>query len=264
MRSFSFLMTVVVGFGFDFVIADDELDESKALATIELLGGRVWKSDTLPGSPVVGVSFVPECSFNEKNANVLKQFKHLTAVWFNFPSRRREGTITDVFLEELKDCKNLTWISLGKTNVTDAGLKKLNGLENLTTLSLYGTQITDAGVKAIVNCKGLTSLDLGLTQITDAGLRTLSQLTNLTALRITSTKITDEGLKELINFEKLTTLDLSFTSITDEGLKELTDLQNLEFLTLDTTQIIGPELRKLRKNNSFQLVMVLDGRPNPN
>ena len=39
------------------VIADD-LDESKAIEKIELLGGKVTRDDALPGNPVVEVSFV--------------------------------------------------------------------------------------------------------------------------------------------------------------------------------------------------------------
>src|SRR4051812_21737974 len=37
------------------VIADDQSDESKAIAKIELLGGKVTRDDGLPDHPVLGI-----------------------------------------------------------------------------------------------------------------------------------------------------------------------------------------------------------------
>ena len=55
------------------MIADDNASEvSKAIAKIELLGGKVERDDKLPDHPVVGVSFATRNNFNDKYLHLLK------------------------------------------------------------------------------------------------------------------------------------------------------------------------------------------------
>ena len=100
-------------------------DEASAVKAIEKLGGKVTRDDKLPGKPVIGV--------------------HL-----------HEIGVTDAALKELKDLKQLTWLSLTVTQVTDAGLKELANLKQLTSLNLIHTKVTDDGVadlqKALPGC----------------------------------------------------------------------------------------------------------------
>jgi formylglycine-generating enzyme required for sulfatase activity len=76
MRSFLFLM-ILSQVNVAFVLAEEELDETKAIAKIELLGGKVERDETLPGHPVVGISFKNSKLFNEKHLHLLNGFKHL-------------------------------------------------------------------------------------------------------------------------------------------------------------------------------------------
>src|SRR5215213_9503780 len=61
-------------------------DEASAVKAVENLGGKVTRDDKLPGKPVIGV--------------------HLHEIW-----------VTDAALKELKDLKQLTWLSLTVTQV---------------------------------------------------------------------------------------------------------------------------------------------------
>ena len=49
------------------VVADDNLDEAKAIKKIELLGGKVTRDEMLPGRPVIGVDLYGSKKFNDKH-----------------------------------------------------------------------------------------------------------------------------------------------------------------------------------------------------
>src|SRR5262249_44844721 len=99
-------------------------DKAAVVKMVEKLGGRVDVDAKLPGKPVVGV--------------VLSN----TAV-------------TDAGLKELKELKNLVFLSLSDTGVTDAGLKELKELKSLEALVLNDTLVTDAGLKELKELKSL-------------------------------------------------------------------------------------------------------------
>src|SRR5258708_4348992 len=111
-------------------------DEPAAVQAIKQLGGRVTIDDTLPGKPVVGVSF-----FQRK--------------------------ITDAALEELKEFKSLQDLDLRYTQITDEGLKHLRELRSLETLYLDFTRGTDAGLQELKELRSLRLISLIRTQVTD-------------------------------------------------------------------------------------------------
>ena len=119
-------------------------DEASAVKAVEDLGGKVTRDDKLPGKPVIGV--------------------HL-----------HEIGVTDAALKELKDLKQLTWLSLTVTQVTDAGLKELKHLKQLTSLDLSHTKVTDAGLKELADLKQLTTLNLEGTKVTADGVADLQK-----------------------------------------------------------------------------------------
>src|SRR5580692_5727000 len=70
------------------ILADDNLDESKAIEKIELLGGKVARDESLPGHPVIAVSFAlaypsDNNRFNEKYLHLLKSFTSLKSLNLN-------------------------------------------------------------------------------------------------------------------------------------------------------------------------------------
>ena len=77
---FQIALIAVIVVAISLVIADDKLDESKAIRKIELLGGMIARDETLPGHPVVGVDFQGSERFNEKYLHLLKPFARLKSL----------------------------------------------------------------------------------------------------------------------------------------------------------------------------------------
>ena len=94
MRFQSGLIAVVV-LTASVVVPDDNLDESKAIGKIELLGGKVEGDESLPGRPVIGVDLHRSKRFSDKYLLLLNVFK-------NLESQELVGIkITDVGLKPL-------------------------------------------------------------------------------------------------------------------------------------------------------------------
>ena len=56
------------------VFADDNLDESKAIEKIELLGGKVMRDETLPSRPVIVVDFRASKKFSNGDFQLFMAF----------------------------------------------------------------------------------------------------------------------------------------------------------------------------------------------
>src|SRR5579863_8869632 len=145
--------------------AEDDSDESKAIAKIELLGGTVTKDETRPGRPAVEIDFRGTQKFNDKYVPLLNSLESLTTL------NLADVPISDEGLKKICKLQNLKSLDLSGTQITDVGLKEIKGLENLTALSLRTKTFTDIGMKELAGLTNLTSLDLSGTLITDVGLR---------------------------------------------------------------------------------------------
>ncbi len=68
-----------------------------------------------------------------------------------------ELPLTDRWLVDLRELKNLQVLNLAGKQVTDAGLKELAVLKNLQWIDLFRTQLTDTGIaelkKALPYCE---------------------------------------------------------------------------------------------------------------
>jgi Leucine-rich repeat (LRR) protein len=78
--------------------------------------------------------------------------------------------VGDKGLAHIKDCKNLTHLSLDETKISNEGLTNLKGCKELRTLMLAGTKVGDAGLAHLKDCKNLTYLSLSGTLVTDLSL----------------------------------------------------------------------------------------------
>ncbi len=145
----------VLGFSFAAGLssaAERSLEEAKAIAEIEKLGGRV--------------------TMDEKSSDKL-------GIEVEFAN----GKATDKGLERLEALTNLQTLDASHSKVTDAGLKHLHGMSTLRCLDLAYTKVTDAGLKQLRALTNLQSLGLQGTQVTDAGLVTIKHLVNLQSLQ---------------------------------------------------------------------------------
>ncbi len=202
-------------------------DQSKAIAEVEKLGGKVTLDEKSPGKPVISVVL-------------------------------QETNVTDAELEYLKGLTQLQSLNLVLTHVTDAGLANLEGMTNLQRLDLFGTKVTDAG---LMNLKGMTKLqvlDLIGTKVTDTGLANLKGMTKLQTLNLIGTKVTDAGLANLKDMTKLRTLILSQTDVTGVGLGYLKGLHDLKTLVLIRTQVTDAGLASLTALPQLRILMLSD------
>lgn len=144
-----------------------QLEQSKAVAEIEKLGGKVVLDENSPDKAVIDVDL------------------SLTKV-------------TDAGLASLEGVKlRLRSLDLGTTDITDGGLVYLKGLTTLRYLNLAGTKVTDAGLAHLTGLSKLESLNLTATQITDTGLVYLTALDKLQSLNVATTSVTNAGRQEV-------------------------------------------------------------------
>lgn len=156
-------------------------------------------------------------------------------------------TLTDMYICNLEQVKDLPALRLVETEVTDDGLMEVKGLKKLTRLEFTGT-LSDAGLKHLGEMTQLRQLHLqrnGL--VTDAGLNHLKGLTNLESLILTSCKVTDAGLAHLKGMTKLEALDLSETTVSDAGLEHLKGLTGLKLLVVKRTNVTETGVKKLQQ-----------------
>jgi formylglycine-generating enzyme required for sulfatase activity/Leucine-rich repeat (LRR) protein len=155
--------------------------------------------------------------------------------------------VSDSGLGHFKDCKNLTYLSLGGTKVTSKGLLYFKECKNLTQLFLQHTKVTDTGLAHFKNCKELTRLCLGGTKVTDKGFLYFKDCNNLMDLLLYDTKVTDAGLAQLKDCKNLTMLNLNDTKVSDVGLIHLKVCKNLTMLDLYRTKTTAAGVGKLQK-----------------
>src|SRR4029079_9252810 len=107
-------------------ISADNSDEQKAVAKLELLGGKVVREDATPGSPVIEVTFEQNNRFGDPHVRLLKQLRSLRTLSL-------AGTrITDVGMKDVGQLRGLTKLNLNSTKITAAGLKEIQTLHTLT------------------------------------------------------------------------------------------------------------------------------------
>jgi serine/threonine protein kinase len=128
--------------------------------------------------------------------------------------------VSDAWLANLKDCKNLSDLRLPGTQLTDAGLDNLKDCKALATIDLSGTPVTDAGLARLKNFPVLAGLLLYYTSVTDAGLVHLKDVPALTSLWVVNTAVSDKGLAALKECRALTYLDVRNTKVTPQGLAD--------------------------------------------
>ncbi len=151
-------------------------------------------------------------------------------------------------LAHFKDCKNLTGLWLGGTQVSDEGLANFKDCKKLTNLGLSCPQVTNVGVVYFKDCKNLTHIDLGTTQVSDAGVAQFKECNNLAALGLAATQVSDAGLLLLKDCNNLMELDLSgCTKVTDIALAQLKECKNLTSLKLQKTKVTEAGIAEFAK-----------------
>ena len=234
------------------LVAETNIDQAKAIAEIEKLGGKVTVDEKSPRKPVICVD-LSSSKVTDVWLTTLRGLPQLQSLDL-FSTK-----ITDAGLEHLKGLTNLQSLDLRATHVTDAGLRQLKGLPSLQSLNLMCRRtVTDAGMEYLEELTNLRSLDLAATKVTDAGLVHLKGLTELQSLSLGGSGVTDAGLVHLKGLTKLQSLSLAGSVFSDAGLIHLKGLTELQSLRLRAIKISdgGPQhleaLTNLRSLNMFE------------
>jgi uncharacterized membrane protein len=115
----------------------------------------------------------------------------------NFINRPK---ITAEMLPHLKALsKNIAWIKLSDAVLNDTVFTFLKDCENLTKLSLNNTKIDDKNLSKLLIFKHLSSLSLVNTKVTNQGVLTLKILPQLQKLFLFQTQIKPEEYKNLMS-----------------------------------------------------------------
>ena len=143
--------------------AEPNVEQAKAVAEIQKLGGKITIDKNNPGKPVTAVRLM-DTKVTDAGLEHFKGLRHLQSLELG------NTTITDAGLEHLKSLTQLENLDLRGTKITDAGLEHLKGMTNLQSLYLSGTNVTDVGLEHLAGLTQLYDLDLGRTGVTHAGL----------------------------------------------------------------------------------------------
>jgi len=199
---FQSVIIVVAVLAASLVIADDNLDESKTVEKIELLGGKATRDDTLPGHPVIGVNLRGSQHFNNKYVYLLSSFMSLKSL------NLERNTITDDAVQQISKLKQLMDIWINGTQITNEGIKDLrkslpnmkvhkdDSLEFQATLEIkrFG------GVVTRDNIRGTPVIGVeinGRKKFNDENLHVLKVCLSLKTLDLQNAEITDDGLRML-------------------------------------------------------------------
>ena len=226
---------------------EPNLEQAKAIAEIENLGGKVEVLHASPGKPYIRVVLVG----TKATDTALASLKALPEVQLLVLER---SNVSDAGLERLEGLTMLQGLFLSNTKVTDAGLEHLKGLKRLRGLVLSNTKVTGDGLVHLKGLPQLSTLDLSYTQLTDAGMASLRGLTRLGWLDLRGNKVTDTGLECLKGLTQLGELNLAETQVTDTGIEHLKGLTKLQHLILESTSVSDAGLEHLKGLTKLEML----------
>src|SRR5262249_55303028 len=117
------------------------------------------------------------------------------------------------------------------------GWAHLKNCKEITSLTLHGRRMGDGGLIGIKDWKHLVRLRLAV-DTTDRGLAQLKGLEKLEDISFQECRlIKGDGLIHLKDLPKLSKVDLSRSAVTDQGMKAIRELKQIEELHLMHTKI---------------------------
>lgn len=171
------------------------------------------------GKKLKGISGLPELrklwigskTFGD-DLEFLGKFKSLTLLHFYSLSR-----ISDVELQKLARCVDLTHLDLSESIVTDRGIEFLASMQGLQELKLRGTQVTGISLSKLFAFPYLKELDLSKCQVNDNDFSSIERLPPLKTIRLRGTSVTDACFEHLAKIPTLTFIDVKETSVTQKA-----------------------------------------------
>ncbi|WP_199138260.1 c-type cytochrome domain-containing protein [Pedobacter sp. ASV12] len=132
--------------------------EERALKTLKNAG--IMVVPVAQNSNYLSANFINAVSLADTVMDKIKAIKK-QLIWVKLD----HPLANDATLKGLKDCKNISRLSLNNSKITDAGLANLKSLDQLQSLSLVGTKVTAKGVAQLSGLKKLQYIYLYQTQV---------------------------------------------------------------------------------------------------
>ncbi|MEQ8786588.1 MAG: DUF1080 domain-containing protein [Pirellulaceae bacterium] len=147
--------------------------------------------------------------------------------------------LTDDGLAYLKDCRHLTLLHFGYTEIGDAGLAHLKTCaKNLQELHLPGG-CTDAGLASFADCRDLTRLSLHGVRASTEGLRNFKHCKKLDFLFLGGSQLEGDSLESFASCPDLEHLDVRNTGLAPAELAHFKDCQKLKHLDVSGNPAIS-------------------------
>ena len=143
--------------------------DEKVVEVVYTMGGGVDYDWTF--SPINARSFEPHPPCPKWLRSLLGEsfFADVVAVHLH------ECQVTDDWLRNIEDWRQIHTLHLFATPISDAGLEHIKRLGELRCLLLLGTNVTDHGLEDLETLVHLQDVDLRRTLVTDAGVKKLQQ-----------------------------------------------------------------------------------------
>lgn len=132
--------------------------DEKVLKSLKNVG--IMVVPVAQNSNYLSASFINVASLADSVMDKIKAIKE-QLIWVKLDQQMA----TDATLKGLKDCKNISRLSLNNSKITDAGLANLKSLDQLQSLSLVGTKVTAKGIEQLSGLKKLQYIYLYQTQV---------------------------------------------------------------------------------------------------
>ncbi len=157
---------------------------------------------------------------------------------------------TDISDRGVKEISTLlpevTFLGLSRTEVTSKCFKSLAAMKKLRKLHIGSNILGSEGFNDLPRLSGLNALRLETTQLTDADLEYVTKLKNLRTLKISTNKgITDRGLAKILTMGSLTGLNIAKTSVTLKGIASLKAMKNLTRIEFDFGRFEKADIKRL-------------------
>jgi len=159
-------------------------------------------------------------------------------------------TVTDPWIDALRNCAKLETLTLAYANVTPEALKRLANLDQLSSLALPGTPLDDAVVAHWPKLTQLHSLDVSETRLTGIGLRRLTTSGYLNHLALNHTNVLPNDLDFLKNRSTIRTLLLSGVGMDASTLELVLKSNAIEQLDLSDSPVTAEVLDAIAKDGA--------------
>lgn len=222
------------------VVSDGHLGD-EGIATVGSLHGLV--SLTLP--PTEATDLSPLGNLTELSllvvgaqtieADALRALAALKAL----RSLSLVGPVDDAGLAVIGTIRDLTSLTLAKSEITAEGWRGLEHLTSLESLSISESPVGDEALGHIVALPGLRSFATDAADVTDAGLEQLARAVGLTKLSLPNASITGVGLSFLAPLSDLTVLHVPEPALSGGGAEALAKLPTLQQVHAEGADVIA-------------------------